>query len=207
MLVTRTCRPIKIGFVVNPADAGAIRTAIETSTFLWGGQYNPLIPLYSRKPRYWDSFFERFDRQAVLRGYLDAFDPDFVTTLGDIKLDQSAIGCRKLVRAEHILGDVKCYGAPHVGIGLFEILDHLIATELQFVRSRPIQFRLPLASDSASLFFAAIFGSLEASLATTFRARYFARIGVEEKPCDESNFTDFLGTRNVYIPLFPRRPE
>jgi hypothetical protein len=122
-----------------------------------------------------------------------------VTTLGDIKLDQSAIGCRKLVRAEHILGDVKCYGAPHVGIGLFEILDHLIATELQFVRSRPIQFRLPLASDSASLFFAAIFGSLEASLATTFRARYFARIGVEEKPCDESNFTDFLDNHNLFV--------
>ena len=41
-------RPIRLAFVVDPADQHAILAAIEASSFLWGGAFNPIIPFYRR---------------------------------------------------------------------------------------------------------------------------------------------------------------
>lgn len=200
MFVTRTCRPIKVGFVVNPNDASAIRKAIEVNTFLWGGQYNPLIPLYNRKPRHWSDLpFERFDRRTVLQGYLSAFDPDFVVPVGDIKLDRTAMGGRQQLRLEHVLGDVEHHGAPSVGAGLFETLDHFAATELRFVRSRPIRFQLPRISERQDLFLAAVFGSLAGSLARIFDDGYGVHLGVEYVTCGCADYFRLLEPDNLFL--------
>jgi len=200
MLISRSCRPIKIGFVVDPTDAQAIRTAIEINSFLWGGQFNPIIPFYRRRPRNWSDLpLDRFDRHSVFHGYLTLFDPDIVVPVGNTTLDASQVGCRELVRLERVLGDVEGHGAPNNGVGLFEVLDHLIGSELRFVRSRPIQFRLPRFSGSHELFLAALFGSLEATLAEHFKQRYAAHIGIEESACSHLNYVSFLNPDNLFL--------
>lgn len=200
MLVTRSCRPIKIGFVVDPNDTQAVRTAIEVNSFLWGGEFNPLIPLYRRRPRSWSDLpRDRFDRQAVFHGYLALFDPDIVVPVGSITLDPSQVGCRTLLRLDRVLGDVARYGGPSCGVGLYEVLDHLIASELRFVRSRPIQFRLPTFSGSHALFLAALFGTLEPTLADHFKRRYSNQIGIEESACNHLNYASFLNPDNLFL--------
>lgn len=200
MLVTRTCRPIKIGFVVNPNDGEAIRRAIEVNTFLWGGKFNPLIPFYSRKPRNWSDLpFDRFDRHSIFQGYLNVFDPDFVVSVGDLELDRSSLGCRQLIRLDDILGEVAQHGAPNIGLGLFEVFDHLIATELRYVRSRPIRFKLPNSTGPHTLLLDAVFGSLEESVAGMFNDRYAARVGVEESDCSHLNYVSFLEPDNLFL--------
>lgn len=200
MLVTRSCRPIKIGFVVDPNDTQAVRTAIEVNSFLWGGQFNPIIPYYRKRPRNWSELpFDRFDRQSVFHGYLDLFDPDIIVPVGSISLDASQVGCRQLLRLERVLGDAKGHGAPNIGVGLFEVLDHLIGSELRYVRSRPIQFRLPRLSGPHALLLAALFGSLDATLAEQFNRRYATHIGIEEPECSHLNYVSFLNPDNLFL--------
>tara|TARA_R110002095_G_scaffold104141_2_gene91238 strand:- start:807 stop:3140 length:2334 start_codon:yes stop_codon:yes gene_type:complete len=200
MLVTRICRPIKIGFVVNPNDGEAIRRAIEINTFLWGGQFNPLLPLYKRKPTNWSDLpIDNFDRHAVLRGYISVFDPDLVVPVGDVKLDRSATDCRRVIPLENILGNVEQHGAPNIGMGLFDVLKHLIATELRYVRSRPIRFKLPSVSGPHALFLDAMFGSLNRKVRELFNDSYADRLGIEEADCDYNNFVAFLEPDNLFL--------
>lgn len=200
MLVTRSCRPIKIGFVVDPNDAQAVRTAIEVNSFLWGGEFNPLIPFYSRRPRNWSGLpLARFDRHSVFDGYLTLFDPDVVVPVGSITLAPSQIGCRDLIPLERVLGDVENNGAPNYGVGLYEVLEHLIRSELRFVHTRPIQFRLPQFSGPHALFLAALFGSLEPTLADKFTRRYATHIGIETSACSHLNYVSFLNPDNLFL--------
>src|SRR6266513_6294151 len=40
-------RPLRIGFLVRHGEMADIMTAVELNTILWGGLYNPLIPVGS----------------------------------------------------------------------------------------------------------------------------------------------------------------
>ena len=37
-----TRRPLKLAFLVDPADTAALTEAIQINTFLWGGMFNPI---------------------------------------------------------------------------------------------------------------------------------------------------------------------
>ena len=46
-------RPLKLAFLVRPVESKALAAAIETASFLWGGAYNPIVPIYDRLPKTW----------------------------------------------------------------------------------------------------------------------------------------------------------
>src|SRR5581483_2860220 len=70
-------RPIRLAFLVNPNNTSSIREAIQISSSLWGGSYNPIVPVYKRMPSSWsDKPFRAPKAEKVVKGYLDAFDPD-----------------------------------------------------------------------------------------------------------------------------------
>lgn len=53
-------RPTRIGFLVDPSDAEALRRVFQVCTGLWGGTYNPIIPVCSTIPDCWrDRLFPR----------------------------------------------------------------------------------------------------------------------------------------------------
>lgn len=64
--VTIRVRPIRVAFLVDPADRAGLYRAIELSTFLWGGSYNPIIPAYRRTPAKWEP-------HRVIPTFLDTF--------------------------------------------------------------------------------------------------------------------------------------
>ena len=70
-------RPTRIGFLVRPSDLASVRTIMRTCACLWGGAYNPIIPVFKRPPKEWRAAnYELFKGLAIARGYVRFFEPD-----------------------------------------------------------------------------------------------------------------------------------
>ena len=70
-------RPTRIGFLVQPTDLSSVRKIMRACACLWGGIYNPIIPVFRNPPREWRSKrFERVKGLAIAKGYIDFFEPD-----------------------------------------------------------------------------------------------------------------------------------
>jgi len=82
--VNITLRPLRLAFLVDPADTSGVMEAIELNTFLWGGMFNPIVPVYRRTPKKWQSKFERTTAREVSEGLIRAFDPDMLSSPGNI---------------------------------------------------------------------------------------------------------------------------
>jgi hypothetical protein len=70
-------RPTRIGFLVDPADADSLRRVFQVCTCLWGGAYNPIIPVCSSIPDCWrdDPFLDPSPTELA-NGYINFFEPD-----------------------------------------------------------------------------------------------------------------------------------
>ena len=108
--VTIRVRPIRVAFLVDPADHKGLYRAIELSTFLWGGSFNPIIPAYRRTPAKWESHRARRLPQPadIITGYLNGFDPDLVVPVGKCAKHIFKIGNRDIVPEAEVLGDISC---------------------------------------------------------------------------------------------------
>jgi hypothetical protein len=80
--VNITLRPLRLAFLVDPADTSGVMEAIELNTFLWGSMFNPIVPVYRRTPKKWHSKFERTTARVVSGVLIRAFDPDYVVITG-----------------------------------------------------------------------------------------------------------------------------
>src|SRR5271165_2997012 len=70
-------RPTRIGFLVDPADADALRRVFQVCTSLWGGAYNPIIPVCSTIPDCWrDHPSPDPSPMELAKGYINFFEPD-----------------------------------------------------------------------------------------------------------------------------------
>jgi len=79
-------RPLRFAFLVAPDEPAAVLTAIQTTTFLWGGTFNPIIPYYRRIPKpLAQARGIRMGARAVVDGYLEAFDADAVVLVGKLE--------------------------------------------------------------------------------------------------------------------------
>src|SRR5580704_6735409 len=78
-----TVRPIKLAILVDYNDDVALRKAILINSVLWGGLFNPIIPVYKRLPRsLLDVRGYKFSKKEdITKGYLDAFDADYILSL------------------------------------------------------------------------------------------------------------------------------
>ena len=122
--VNITLRPVRLAFLVDPVDTRGIKEAIELNTFLWGGMFNPIVPVYRRTPKKWQSKFERTTAREISEGLIRAFDPDYVVLAGRYSNLTINVGHRDVIKAPDVLGKVEEDGTPGYGIGLFEILSH-----------------------------------------------------------------------------------
>ena len=75
-------RPTRIGFLVEPTDREAVKRIFQLCTCLWGGVFNPVIPVCDKIPEAWtDPFLSPPSPAALARGYIEFFEPDvFVET-------------------------------------------------------------------------------------------------------------------------------
>jgi len=68
-------RPTRIGFLVRPTDLASVRKIMRYCACLWGGIYNPLIPVFRKPPKEWRlEPFERLSGSDIAKGYIKFFD-------------------------------------------------------------------------------------------------------------------------------------
>ncbi len=71
-------RPTRIGFLVEPNDTASLRKIFQTCACLWGGVFNPIIPVCSTLPEAWQNHHPLPDPspEDLASGYVKFFEPD-----------------------------------------------------------------------------------------------------------------------------------
>lgn len=190
--VTIRVRPIRVAFLVDPADRNSLYRAIELSTFLWGGSYNPIIPAYRRTPARWEPHkVRRLPQPAdIISGYLNGFDPDFVVPLGRCAKHTFQIGNRDLVQETELLGDISKTATPRYGIGLIELLRDFLRKELKYKRNDDLHIAIPDMPRAYRTFLASVFGVLPADAQRIVDSDFSRTPGVTRLKPTLANFVE-----------------
>lgn len=166
--LTIRLRPTRIGFLVNPTDMASIRKIMRYCACLWGGLYNPIIPVFRNPPKEWRP--ERFDRFAgyqVARGYIRFFEPDvFVEAtagmaekVGLLSLRERPTFHPQVVSLEDFLAprDHRDWAEPAFGLNIVDVFRHLYEAEQRFQHRTPNEV-LSIKPDRSSGVTEAVFG-------------------------------------------------
>ena len=135
-------RPTRIGFLVRPSDLANLQKVFQICSCLWGGMYNPIIPVNRSLPKAWRSrVLSRLSGRQLAMGYVRFFEPDvFVETEAGMAQwlgihDDSSRLYPRVISIDNLLdgGDL-----PHsefaVGLNIFDVYEELYRNEFQFVR-------------------------------------------------------------------------
>jgi len=193
-------RPIKLAFLVDPNEKDAVLRAIQINTFLWGGMFNPIIPVFRKRPKNWEPFpSQRITPSEIISGYLNAYDPDFVVPLGRCTNGVSFLPSREVINADDILSTIQDEQVPNYGIGLFELLNHIYEQEFKFVRTHPPRIAVPALSSKHHLFLASIFGVPPADIDATIRERYDKPLSIERPQVSITDYTKLLTPKYLFL--------
>ena len=160
---TVTLRPVKFATLVELADPDALLEAIRINTFLWGGTYNPIIPIFSDTPENWSyGPLPPPPPAEILSGYIRSFDPDFLVTCGKIDPAKIEPQGRMIIPAGDVTGPIGTDGIPGYGVGLPEVLAEIGRQEFKFVRRDELKVLAPTLEEPTDPLLAAIFGDIPA---------------------------------------------
>jgi hypothetical protein len=137
-------RPTRIGFLVHPADLASVRTIMRACTCLWGGVYNPIIPVFNKPPTEWKSeVYERFKGAAVAKGYVRFFEPDVYVEAEAGLLEKAGLGALRQDPTFHsqviTLKELfepeqdRSWSEPEFGLNVHDVLGYIYKTEQKFV--------------------------------------------------------------------------
>lgn len=135
-------RPTRIGFLVRPSDLSNLRKIFQICSCLWGGMYNPIIPVSRSLPAAWrrDNRGRLTGRQLAM-GYIRFFEPDvFVETEPGLAQSAGIVDDiqHPLYPRVISLKDLAISGANSsefkFGLHIFDVYQELHRTTYQFVR-------------------------------------------------------------------------
>jgi hypothetical protein len=201
--VTIRVRPLRVGYLVDPADRVGLYRAIELNSFLWGGSYNPIIPAYRRTPAIWEPHRVRHlpHPSDIIDGYLNGFDPDLVVPIGICESRTFKVGNRDIVNTGELLGSLKDSASPQYGIGPIELLNDLVEKELKFKRNEEFQVVFPEFPRAYGLFLASVFGVLPKEAQQIVDRHFLNLTGMSKCRVTINQFFELLRSPN----FFPRR--
>jgi hypothetical protein len=86
-------RPVRIGFLVRPTDLVSIKEIMRYCAAVWGGVYNPIIPVFRAPPKAWTGQpFDRVRGLGVAKGYVRFFEPDVYVEAENGLLELAGLG-------------------------------------------------------------------------------------------------------------------
>lgn len=154
-------RPTRIGFLVRPTDMASVRRIMRLCACLWGGVFNPIIPVFRKPPAEWRP--ERFERQRgldVAKGYVRFFEPDVYVEAEQGLIEDAGLGA---LREEHTfepavvpLGDLlaardhRDWAEFSIGLGINDVLGDLYRTERRLSLRDPAEAVMVKAARSGA---------------------------------------------------------
>jgi hypothetical protein len=171
---------------------------------LWGGAYNPIIPVFKRPPQEWrPEFHSALNGTEVAKGYVRFFEPDVYVETEAGLLEEAGLGA---LRREHTLHPQvitmneffapeqgRDWSEPAFGLSIYEVLAHIYKTERQFV-PRDKRLSLLVSSDRRTAVAEAMFGFYPASKDLTYIEQSYKDVfrPTDTTPCPET-------WRNVFL--------
>jgi hypothetical protein len=189
-------RPIKIAFLVDPRNKKAVLEAITINSFLWGGTFNPIIPVLKKIPPLWtrnDRLINfRSNAKTIALGYIDTFDPDYYVAIHDCDIEHLGLDRARIISKDDILKKASTDGTPSYGIGLFEILNYFLENELKFVRKRPLNIYFTELENKYELFLASVFGKVPADIDHVLNDNYREHLDAKHRKVTVNNYGELL---------------
>ena len=136
-------RPTRIALLVRPSDVSSIRKFMRLCACLWGGAYNPIIPVFRTRPREWrNELSESMTGAQVARGYVEFFEPDVFVEATPGLLRKIGIGALRDTASSYnrvVALDALLAPAPYrklsefsLGLGIVDALEHIYEREQRF---------------------------------------------------------------------------
>lgn len=156
-------RPTRFAFMVKPDELETLRTIFEVNTCLWGGKFNPVIPVFKRRPQWWDRKPHRFETpQAIVNGYLDYFEPDILVVTSGLQDSTFGFDKDRVISLEQLVADSEWDSSDLVshGTSVLSLYRDLYKREFQFAKRDPDNFLYVESQGSShAAMCAAIFGA------------------------------------------------
>jgi hypothetical protein len=132
-------RPIRFGFLVRPTDKASIEEIFKVNTCLWGGMYNPIIPVFNRTPSWWsDKGLKRENPLDALNRYLDFFEPDVLVECEDGLAARTGYNDRRIIKLDQLLVDEEGNeGWKNFGQDVYDLYQYLYDTEYKYSHREP----------------------------------------------------------------------
>jgi hypothetical protein len=208
--VNKRLRPIRLAFLVPVSSQTALRSALEIASSIWGGRFCCLIPIFGRTPKSWDDPPLRAPAaKVILRGYIQAFEPDFVVNLTGKNYTEDALGLDgedgaispRVISADRLFDETKSEVASY-GISLGAVIDSLYAKTFRFQLRHPPKAILPVTEDEKfAPFLGACFGTLLGGADGELAKAYLDALDAKKQEIEPQRFFEYF--RQEF--LFPLR--
>lgn len=144
--------------------------------------------------------FMRPPAQDVIRGYLEAFDPDVLVTFAPKTSEViRALGLHVITPGEiwRNLGR----DAPAYGLGIFDLLNEIFREHFRYKTRYPVKLVIPVLPRQLGLFWASLIGELPAKVASAVRTNFAEALEIQFPDFEPAHLEELFGS-DV---LFPRR--
>ena len=182
-------RPTRIAFLVRPTDRQSIRQIMQLNTCLWGGIYNPIILIFTRRPRSPNSDYpEVLPGPEITKGYINFFEPDVYVEAEEGLLERVGLTILKndqyLGRTVIPLGkfmsqEYRGRNEPYFGQCIYDILRWTYNKERRFV----LRDKHPaiISSNNKGVFAAACIGAYPETVETEYLSKAYSQVYKPEK--------------------------
>lgn len=160
-------RPARIALVVSPGDKAAVVKFMRISACMWGGTYNPIIPVFRKPPKAWSAEFSGdVTGLEIARGYIQFFEPDAFVEAQPGLLEKANLGSLRgyisggrVLTLDELLAPepYKDWADLHLGLPVTDCLEDAYRTEQRFHQRDP-SVAMKVAAPPASGLAEAMFG-------------------------------------------------
>ena len=188
--VTVTSRPLRLAFLIRPTKED-LEAAVRLNCSLWGGAFNPIIPLYSRVPKTWDVLpSENSALQKRVLGYLNTFDPDILINMTGAGVPKYIDTTTRIVgKPEEFWAEFPGDDRPKRGVGIFELYHGLYKKFFEHTRRHPVRVSIPTFPDQHHLFWLSLVGGLPANIEAAVIKAFSGSIDIDTPPLDPADYS------------------
>lgn len=162
-------RPTRIGFLVRPNDINSITKIMQICSCIWGGFYNPIIPVFRVSPKDWrGKYVDKVKGLNVAKGYIRFFEPDVYVESEEGLLEEVGLSAlRKTHSMEPLIVSLdeflkprehREWSEPFFGLNIVDVFKNLYETEHRFQLKTP-RDAVYVIDDVDTALVDAIFGS------------------------------------------------